>query len=174
MKIIPTGWRLPTIDDIDTLIAICGGYSQAGAYLKEAGTTHWSSPNTGANNNSGFTSVPSGLYNPTTNAIEVLTQLAAYWLLENDIDGGVYFLELYYNGTNAVKGYRSNSYGHAVRCIRADGNSNTYAVDGDGNIYQSVFIGPQRWLTQDLHTTRFNDGTLIDTDFYKRYYKQLY
>ena len=175
LKIIPTGWRLPTLDDITILIATCGGDSQAGAYLKEAGTTHWSPPNTGAYNYSGFTSVPSGLYNPATNAIEVLTLVAAYWLWDTEYrDGFAYFLELYYNTTSVTVGYRDNHYGHAVRCIREDGNSDTVAVDGDGNIYQSVFIGPQRWLTQDLHTTRYNDGTLIDKSWYKRYYKQFF
>ena len=34
-------------------------------------------------------------------------------------------------------------------------------VDGDGNIYKSITIGDQEWLTTDLRTTTCNDGTPI-------------
>ncbi|MEM7374899.1 MAG: fibrobacter succinogenes major paralogous domain-containing protein [Bacteroidota bacterium] len=33
--------------------------------------------------------------------------------------------------------------------------------DGEGNVYESVVLGTQEWLTQDLRTTRYNDGEPI-------------
>jgi uncharacterized protein (TIGR02145 family) len=51
------GWRIPTKTDFETLIAYLGGGLVAGGKLKEIGLTHWLTPNTGADNSSGFTAI---------------------------------------------------------------------------------------------------------------------
>lgn len=43
--VISTGWRVPTDDDFNTLIAFLGGESVAGDKIKESGITHWANPN---------------------------------------------------------------------------------------------------------------------------------
>ena len=56
-KLCPTGWRVPTDMEWLTLTATLGGQNVAGGKMKETGTSHWLSPNTGADNSSGFTAM---------------------------------------------------------------------------------------------------------------------
>jgi uncharacterized protein (TIGR02145 family) len=59
-NVCPVGWHVPTDDEWTTLITYLGGETIAGGRLKETGTSHWSNPNTGATNESGFTALPAG------------------------------------------------------------------------------------------------------------------
>lgn len=58
--ICPDGWHLPSDEEWTTLSDFLGGTNVAGGKMKEAGTAHWNSPNTGATNSSGFTVLPGG------------------------------------------------------------------------------------------------------------------
>lgn len=59
-KLCPTGWHVPTHVEWDALKTFLGGTSVAGGKMKEKGTTHWQSPNSGTTNGSGFTALPGG------------------------------------------------------------------------------------------------------------------
>jgi uncharacterized protein (TIGR02145 family) len=62
--ICPTGWHIPTTSEFLQLFNALGGLQAAGGPLKETGTTYWNTPNTGATNSSGFTTLPGGFYHP--------------------------------------------------------------------------------------------------------------
>jgi uncharacterized protein (TIGR02145 family) len=57
-NLCPTGWHVPTDAEWTKLAYFLGGTEEPGGKLKETGTTHWLSPNTGATNESGFKALP--------------------------------------------------------------------------------------------------------------------
>ncbi len=116
-KLCPIGWHVASDVEWHTMIILFdsnatqgGDESQiAGANLKEAGTTHWFTPNTGANNSSGFTALPGGVrfrYGPSH-----LGEIGYYW--------SSHVPRLIYSGTNLItRGAISDETGCSVRCIK--------------------------------------------------------
>ena len=52
--------------------------SPAGGSLKETGTIHWSSPNTGATNVSGFTALPADIHT-SAGSFGIIRSYAYFW-----------------------------------------------------------------------------------------------
>ena len=60
MTACPEGWHFPSDAEWTQLTDYLGGEDVAGGKMKEAGLSHWDSPNEGATNSSGFTALPCG------------------------------------------------------------------------------------------------------------------
>jgi len=58
--VCPIGWHVPTDAEWTTLSIFLGGDNVAGGKLKETGTTHWTTPNIEATNETDFTALPGG------------------------------------------------------------------------------------------------------------------
>ena len=97
----PTGWRVPTETDIDELLTFLGGELIAGGKLKEAGEGHWLTPNTSADDISGFKGLPGGKYDLA------FSLLGREWI----ILGGRRRLSLGTGGITSNKHHSSDLYG---------------------------------------------------------------
>jgi len=104
------GWHVPTKQELEITIGKYGGINLAGGHMKEAGLTHWNSPNTGADNSSGMALLPAGAYSLAFSAFVRLGLEGYFWLKdEYSTTDGRMFLVYHDNATIAVtnlpKGY---------------------------------------------------------------------
>lgn len=121
-NIAPTGWHVPTEAEWRTLIYYLGGFSVAGGKMKETGTAHWLSPNTGATNESGFTALPSGIRGDwRTTPIGKFVNIGYYtfYWSSTPIDSNFYLLpSLLYNEVTVSQGGFDNTCGFSVRLVK--------------------------------------------------------
>ena len=115
--ICPSGWHIPSTQEWKTLIDYLGGHAVAGGKLKEARTTHWNSPNAEATNTSGFTGLPAGYLQDTTN-FSKLGRLGYFWSASAFDNDEAFIMWLYLIDGIAYYDYWPKSFGHSVRCLK--------------------------------------------------------
>jgi len=121
-KLCPAGWHVPADAEWTTMANYLEGENVTdskltGGKLKEKGTTHWKSPNTGATNESGFTALPGGYrsYNGSFNFIEI----SGYWWSSTEYSAtNVYFWSIRYKYNLVYKYISDKPNGFSVRCLR--------------------------------------------------------
>ncbi len=111
----PTGWRIPTKSDYETLVESLGGDMIAGGKLKEKGLEHWNSPNLGATDEIGFTARPGG--SRSTNFLDIQNH-AYFWSTTEYDTSYAYSISLYYNIVVALIWYWPKYFGFSIRCVR--------------------------------------------------------
>jgi uncharacterized protein (TIGR02145 family) len=116
-NIAPVGYHVPSKEEWATLISTLGGESEAINKMKEVGTSHWSSPNTGVDNSSGFTALPGGGRNYNA-SFDLLGSYASWWSVTNDDVANAWFLYLYSGRTDAHLTNGDKLSGMSVRCIK--------------------------------------------------------
>jgi uncharacterized protein (TIGR02145 family) len=113
----PTGWHVPNDAEWTILTDKLGGASVAGGKMKSVGTTRWTTPNTSATNESGFTGLSGG--SRDSNGVNYDVNREGFWWSSSE--GGTtyaYVRELFYNYGDANT-YNSNKRsGFSVRCLR--------------------------------------------------------
>ena len=114
--VCPDGWHLPSEAEWTTLINYLG-ISVAGGKMKEAGTTHWLSPNTGATNESGFTGLPGG-YKHNNSTFYYLGTSGNWWTtygIPSLYDAS--YISLHKDVSSADIYSTDYQCGHSVRCV---------------------------------------------------------
>ncbi len=114
--ICPDGWHLPSFAEWDTLSTHLSGVSVAGGKLKEAGTLHWLSPNTGATNISGFTALPGGNRH-ISGTFYFLTTFGYFWSASETSSAASSGRMFSYQSVSVDSFDYDKTYGFSVRCI---------------------------------------------------------
>jgi uncharacterized protein (TIGR02145 family) len=164
--VAPSGFRVATDSDFQTLRSELGGTTLAGGQLKSTRTApevepRWEAPNTDATDSTGFSAFPSGRrFGGGYSVFGMFMQLhvaddtpnSIIWTLSNS--SGSLSRDQFFNQKND---------GFSLRCLSETEPSTTTVTDNDGNEYTWVQIGSQYWLAQNLKTTTYNNGDAIPT-----------
>jgi len=115
--VCPDGWHLPSDEEWTQLADFLGGTSVAGGKMKEAGTAHWTTPNTDATNSSGFTALPGG-YRSNAGAFSGFGTNGLWWSSSQYGTSNAWFHTLYYDGSYVLRSHANKENGFSVRCVR--------------------------------------------------------
>ncbi len=131
----PTGWHIPTHYELTTLErAICTSGTcntdfpydftttgwrgtDEGGKLKETGTIHWNSPNTGATNESGFSALPGG-YRYSNGEFDYMGYYAYFCSSSEYYSYNAWFRKLHYYFGDVSRDYYDKNCGFSVRCVK--------------------------------------------------------
>lgn len=117
-KLCPAGFHVPTDADWTTLISFLGD-DVAGSKLKEAGTSHWESPNSDATNETFFTALPGGIC--YIDGSFSWFGYDGYWWSTTETDyenSTVYGRIMQYVSTEVPQYISSTKFGMSVRCLK--------------------------------------------------------
>jgi uncharacterized protein (TIGR02145 family) len=168
-KLAPIGWHVPNTQDFLKLNAFLGGTTVAGGKMKEIGTTHWNSPNTGATNSSGFASLPGG--SVVVGSFAGLGSVAEFWSSDPDYSYGprsnpsatsfAYTIRMSSNYVNSILYSEIKSYAYSVRCL-SDQLLNS--SDQTMNIQFSIYPNPTTSILTLQNSWNINVDKVIVTD----------
>lgn len=120
-KLAPKGWHVPTDAEWTTLTTYLGGESVSGGKLKETGTTHWISPNTGATNETGFTALPGG-FRRSNGTFSDIGGCGSWWSATEYYEAALaWYREMFCTGRGFYRDRIKYDYmgiGYSVRCVR--------------------------------------------------------
>ena len=116
-NLCPVGWHVPSDSEWTILTDFLGGLNVAGGKLKETGTTHWISPNTGATNESGFTGLPGG-YRNYDGQFYHMGYSGNWWSSTENDSVLAWHRSMGWDYSNADRYYFDKKDGFSVRCIK--------------------------------------------------------
>ncbi|MCX6829315.1 MAG: fibrobacter succinogenes major paralogous domain-containing protein [candidate division Zixibacteria bacterium] len=127
-NIAPTGWHVPTDTEWKQLEmyldmsqseadAVGDRGTDEGGKLKESGTAHWLSPNTGATNESGFTALPGG-FRGRSGDYFAMGSYAVFWSATANWSEVAWFRCLFHSYAQVGRYSDYKQHGFSVRCVK--------------------------------------------------------
>jgi uncharacterized protein (TIGR02145 family) len=117
--VCPSGWHLPDNEEWSTLTTYLGGESVAGGKMKETGTKHWKSPNTGATNEAGFIALPGGMRWADDGKFYDIWINGRWWsATEDSTNSNAWSMLTTYNDSIFIRRLSFKKISFSVRCIK--------------------------------------------------------
>jgi len=115
-NICPTGWHVPTDTEWTTLTDYLGGLSVAGGKMKSISSL-WDSPNTDADNTSGFSALPGG-YRDSDGSFYNIRDDAFFWSATEVDNFNAWYRTLNFSIGVVGRSDFNKTFGASVRCLR--------------------------------------------------------
>lgn len=116
--IAPAGWHIPSDDEWRTLTTFLGGQIGAGGKLKETGTSHWKTPNTGATNETGFTALPGGNRTGSDFTFAYIGVFGTWWSATETDPTSAWCREISKNDADIEASFPPKEFGFSIRCVK--------------------------------------------------------
>ena len=113
----PSGWHLPSNIEWSALITFLGGEGIAGGKLKEAGFSHWYSPNTGATNETGFMALPAG-FRDNRGTFFLIGYNGSWWSSSEASSSNVWGRGVGNGSSELYSQDYPKEYGLSIRCVK--------------------------------------------------------
>ncbi len=156
--ICPYGWHVPGDAEWTETENFLGGSIIAGGKMKEAGTQHWLSPNTGATNSSGFTGLPGGMLG-TSFTFSAMFENGLWWTSTPQGPGAAWSRYLWYLFAGVDRNPTPKTIALSIRCVRDPG------VGFEENEDRKIRLYPnpsQHWITVEWDAGRDAGLEIID------------
>jgi uncharacterized protein (TIGR02145 family) len=128
----PVGYHIPADSEWIVLSNYLGGNSIAGGKLKETDTVHWSPPNTGASNTTGFTAPGGGEWE--NGNFQYIKMYGLFWSSTQASQTQAKYWYLQYNSGSFTPYTWNKILAYSVRCIK---DALPVSVEGNSNIVSS-------------------------------------
>ena len=115
--VCPAGWHVPS-DAEWTELTDYLGETVAGGKLKETGTTHWASPNTGATNETGFTALPGGNRFSSGGTFDGAVWSGYWWSATEPNATSAWARNMGHYYSNVDRDNYPKYFGFSVRCVK--------------------------------------------------------
>ena len=116
-NVCPTGWHVPSDAEWTTLTTFLGGELVAGGKMKSTGTQYWTSPNSDADNFSGFSGLPGGL-RYFAGALDDIGYNGYWWSSSQFNGNSAWYRGLYYGLSTVGRTNFNKLSGFSVRCLK--------------------------------------------------------
>jgi uncharacterized protein (TIGR02145 family) len=161
-NVCPTGWHVPSDVEWTTHTTYLGGESVAGGKLKETGTTHWSTPNTGATNETVFTALPGG-FRDNGGSYGDVGIMGVFWGSTETSTTTGWGRYVYYSNSSVNIANSHKATGQSVRCIK-DNPKTEEAFPGVTGEYVDFLIGDDTITCKKIDEKYIFQGDIILSD----------